>query len=542
MATTADDMIPPARAEASEAAWRLALPAVLAALAGLIGLYWETVVSIVSIWNRSETFAHGFVVVPITAWLVWRRREAIARVTPRASLGAATLLLLAGVGWLGARLLGLLVIEQLAFVTMIPLVVWAILGWPVIRTVLFPLAFLFFAVPMGEELIPPLMDFTAVFTVMMLRLTGIPVYVEGTFFTIPSGSWSVVEGCSGIRYLIASITLGTLYAYLTYRSYWRRGIFMALSVLVPIFANGMRAYIIVMLAHLSDHRLAHGVDHFIYGWVWFGIVMLLLFWLGSFWRDDEPRSGNHGPTDPAGGAQAAGDPPVPVAHPRSATLPAQYPARRLGVAVLATFAAAALAPGVYALTQQLSRPAAGTVSLTAPAPADGWSADPALLSDWEPRYLGMDAKVHQTYRGGGDAIGLFVAVYGGLAQGEELINSQNILIGQKHPKWRMPLEEPRYVALAGRPTEVLEARLRSDSQSFLVWRWNWVNGTVTVNPIQGKLLEALDKLDGGGRLSAGVVVYTPLEAEPDDERARLQGFVDAMLPAVVASIEAARGR
>ena len=140
--------------------------------------------------------------------------------------------------------------------------------------------------PFGEALIPPLIDFTADFTVTALQLTGIPVYREGSFFTIPSGNWSVVEACSGLRYLIASFTLGALYAYLTYRSLKRRLIFIALSVIVPIIANGVRAYLIVMTGHLSDMSLAVGIDHLIYGWVFFGLVMLLLFWAGSFWRED----------------------------------------------------------------------------------------------------------------------------------------------------------------------------------------------------------------------------------------------------------------
>jgi exosortase/archaeosortase family protein len=98
----------------------------------------------------------------------------------------------------------------------------------------------------------------------------------------------VVEGCSGVRYLIASITVGTLDAYLNYTELRKRILFVLLSIVVPIIANGLRAYMIVMIAHLSDGRLAHGIDHFIYGWVFFGLVILLLFWLGSFWRDETP--------------------------------------------------------------------------------------------------------------------------------------------------------------------------------------------------------------------------------------------------------------
>jgi hypothetical protein len=59
---------------------------------------------------------------------------------------------------------------------------------------------------------------------------------------------------------------------------------------VPIFANGMRATLIVLIAHYSDMKLALGVDHFVYGWVWFGIVMLAMFWIGLIWREDLDES------------------------------------------------------------------------------------------------------------------------------------------------------------------------------------------------------------------------------------------------------------
>jgi exosortase len=111
------------------------------------------------------------------------------------------------------------------------------------------------------------MQWTADATVFGLRLSGIPVYHEGQHLVIPSGSWAVVEACSGVRYLIASLTVGTLFAYLTYQSLKRRLIFVALSIIVPVIANWARAYMIVMLGHLSGNKLAVGVDHLIYGWV-----------------------------------------------------------------------------------------------------------------------------------------------------------------------------------------------------------------------------------------------------------------------------------
>ena len=81
------------------------------------------------------------------------------------------------------------------------------------------------------------MEWTANFTVLGLRLSGIPVFREGLHFVIPSGSWSVVEACSGVRYIIASLTVGSLFAYLSYRSFKRRLIFFGVALVVPVIAN-----------------------------------------------------------------------------------------------------------------------------------------------------------------------------------------------------------------------------------------------------------------------------------------------------------------
>ena len=81
---------------------------------------------------------------------------------------------------------------------------------------------------------PRLMDWTADFTVAALRLTGVPVYREGVHFVIPTGQWSVIEACSGIKFLIASVMAGSLYAWLMYRSPGRRIAFIAASIVVPL--------------------------------------------------------------------------------------------------------------------------------------------------------------------------------------------------------------------------------------------------------------------------------------------------------------------
>ena len=251
-------------------------------------IYFQTWSGLVSIWARSETFAHGFIVIPISLWLVWQKKELHPYLHPsQPSLTGLTFVLLNGFLWLLASLINALVIEQYALIGILVASIWFFLGNETSKKLIFPLAFLYFMVPVGEALLPYLMKFTADFTVYLLRKTGLSVYREGMQFTLVSGQWSVVEACSGLRYLLATITLGTIYAYITYSKTYKRVIFILLSIIVPIIANGFRAYMIVMIGHLSGMKLAVGIDHLIYGAIFFAFIIFIMFYIGAYWRDPD---------------------------------------------------------------------------------------------------------------------------------------------------------------------------------------------------------------------------------------------------------------
>jgi len=251
------------------------------------GLFWPTTLATINIWLRSETYAHGFVVLPIVIWLLWRDKSQFLTLKLQSSLVGALLCLMFILLWLMGQTLEITVFRQLGLFGGIAASHWMVFGNEFARRYQFPLCYLIFAVPMGNSLIPLLQHLTAEITVFMLHLSDIPVFYEGLYITLPSGRFEVAEACSGIRYLIASTAVGTLYAYLSYRSLFKQGIFVAMSVIVPILANGIRAYLIVMIAHLSDLKYATGVDHLIYGWLFFGFIILLMFFVGGFFADNE---------------------------------------------------------------------------------------------------------------------------------------------------------------------------------------------------------------------------------------------------------------
>ncbi len=246
----------------------------------------------VRIWWVTKTFNHCLVIPLISAWLIWRRRDVIVRLPPQPSLLALGLLAAALLLLVFADLAGVGAASHFAFVLAVQALIWLVLGTAVCRQLLFPLMYLWFAVPFGEFMVPALQDVTADMAVGLLHLFNIPVFRDGHFIALPNGDFLVEEACSGISYLIASLALGTLYAYLQYRSYWRRGAFIALAVIVPIIANGVRAFGIIMIAHLTNNEYAVGIDHLIYGWLFFGVVMFLLFSLGRWFSDEGPQPPN----------------------------------------------------------------------------------------------------------------------------------------------------------------------------------------------------------------------------------------------------------
>lgn len=476
-------------------------------------VYFATAQSIVAIWNRSETFTHGYLIVPITLWLAWQRRDTLRQMPATPFWPALVLLLGCGFGWLLADLGDVQIVKQYAFVAMLPLTALAILGTRIARTIAFALLFLLFAVPFGEIFIPRLIDITANFTIDALRATGIPVLREGNSFSIPSGNWSVVEACSGLRYLIASFTLGTLYAYLTYRSFKRRALFVVLSIVVPIFANSGRAYMIVMMGHLSGMTMAVGVDHLIYGWLFFGIVMFLLFWIGSFWRED------------AADTVAA----APV-HQGAAPSTAHLLAMALGVAACI---------GVWPLYSAFLARSEHTASVASvPAIHASWQ-DSAAFTDWAPAYSPPQAKRQQFFQDGARRVGVTLLYYRNQDANSRLISSTNYLVsGAKNNPWHAYDATARSETLGSRVLKVREEKLTGPSGSMLVWHWYWIDGATTASDYAGKALQVKQKFFHGSDDGAAVLVSAPYDDNPDQARAALRDFLSANLPALDAALAA----
>lgn len=509
--------------------WSEALFALGLMLTAFLLVYWPTAVGIVTIWYRSETFTHAFLVPPIVAWIIWRRRQEVAKIAPVAQPWVLVPILGLCGAWLLGDLTAINSVTQFAFVALLVLAVPLILGTRVARALLFPLAYLFFGVPTGEFLLPLFMDWTADFTVAALRLSGVPVVREGLNFVIPSGSWSVVEACSGIRYLIASVTVGALYAHLNYQTARRRIVFVMVSIAVPVVANWIRAYLIVMIGHLSGNTLAVGVDHLIYGWIFFGVVIIVMFLAGSRWAEPE----------------------APFRVPPGLALqvkPVSNSPRAMLVVTLLLGVLVGVSPMVFKRFIEVAAHT-GDVAL-APPPMLGQSWRLSATDDlaFKPRFNKPSSEFNAVYLRDGAKVGLYIAYYRNQNYDNKLVSSDNVLAHSRDIYW---VRDRTYSALAEagasktslRATDLLRL---SDSASvgaprLTGWQVYWIDGTLTSNDYLAKVYSAFKQLIGRGDESAAIIIYT-FGDSPQQRQDLLRGFlrdnysaIDALLVAVAST-------
>ena len=365
----------------------------------LIALFWHDVRGLTDIWWTSTTFGHCLFIGPVVAWLVWQRRAGLAEVAPVAWTPGLALVALGGFGWLVGDAGGVALARHLGMVLMLQGAVVTILGPNVARALLFPLAYALFLVPFGEGLEGPLQTATVAMTMPLLHLFGVPAHVDGVLITIPGGYFEVAEACSGAKFVIAMIAYGTLVANVCFVSWRRRAIFMVVAVVVPVLANGLRAFGTIYAAYLTSVERATGLDHIVYGWVFFGLVMAATLALGWRWFDRAPDAPQF-------------DPERLQAVPRFRIDALIAAAMVLATAAVFPAWSGAIAGRAQALPTRIALPE-----------VPGWHrTSSSTRGAWSPNYPGADHFLLGRYADDeGNAVDLAVAVYGSQHEGKELV-------------------------------------------------------------------------------------------------------------------------
>jgi exosortase A len=493
-----------ARPSLHASGWTLAATAFAVAVVVLLASYWPTVKSLVSAWAHDGTYQYAFLIFPLSLWVAFTLRAQLRASRPVPSFwGLAAVAGLAFV-WYAGHLLDVNLAQHFALVAMFPALVLACWGWRALWVLVFPLGYLVvFAIPWGDGLVGPLQDITARFAVHALELTGTPVLLNGREIITPSATWMVEDACSGVRFFAACTALGSLYAYLMYHSWWKRIIFVALSAVVPVIANGLRVYFTVLIGETWGLHYATGTDHLIFGWQFFGTVLVLLLLAGWFFRDPiVKREAPHGSARRPGGART------------------MIWAAAIVLLVVAPVAAATLVP---ALAQEHLRTNAPHI--------EGWDG-PRPAGDWKPSFKGAAGEAQASYQvaGGGAVVELFHAIYSGRPRaGHSLITYGNEVYDDQHARV-LSHADLRVDLAEGRSTTASELRLATAAGSRLVWFWYCVDFRCTGSPVLTQLLLGWDVLRGhASRSSVWALSSTFPQGDLNEARARMRSFAK-MLP------------
>lgn len=402
-AITAPRLSPNALLHGVPQAWRMPLASVLAAMVCLIGAFAADWASMARQWWDSSTYNHILLVPPIIGWMAWQRWPELQRIAPVTWWPGLILFAGALLAWVLGSFAGFSIVQQAGAAGMLGAAVLALLGPRVGAGLAFPLFYMVFLVPFGDELVPLLQMVTARLTIALVHLSGIPAVIDGVFIDTPAGLFEVAEACSGVKFLIAMIALGALICNVCFRSNWRRAAFMVLAVTVPILANGVRAWGTIYVAQFKGAAYAGGFDHIVYGWIFFALVIALVLAIG--WKFfDRPANAPLIDGDWIG---------------RSALLArlARYTLR--GPVALGIMAVVVLAgQGWASAADRLDAPTPARIDLPE---VPGWRRiDYRPLLWWEPRATGADHRLLGRYADDhGHVVDVFVALYGGQSDGRE---------------------------------------------------------------------------------------------------------------------------
>ena len=484
--------------------WHQHLPMLAVASLAILGLFWRDGWQMVITWWDISTYNHCLLILPILYWLIHQRRDELVKITPQIWIWGLAWVGVGSFGWLLGDAAGVSLARQLGLLIMLQGAVITILGPTVTRGIIFPLFYSLFLVPFGEEFVPLLQTLTAKMSMVFLGWADIPAFIDGIFISTPTGYFEVAEACSGIKFLIAMFAYGALVSNVCFKSWKRRLLFMAAALIVPVIANGIRAFGTIYIAHHTSIDFATGFDHIFYGWFFFAFVLIIVMAIGwpFFDRkiDDEMIDGDRLATVPEIG---------------SVRIDSKYVLAGLSTIILAPLLwTSLLAAQTSTIPDQISLP-----------DVPGWErVEYQPLYDWEPRFDGANHKLLGRYRNqdSGLVADLSIAIYDRQEDGREIVGyGQGALDPNSEWAWNRNLSAPEN----GKAIELIApGPVVRDVVSF--YR---IGGKLTGSGSIVKLETLKTKLLGGDQQAVAVLVSSEqtLEQSP---RAAIDAFLKNLGP------------
>gem|GEM_PF-282150 len=232
--------------------------------------YAQAIRALVRFWWNNDTYSYGFVIPWISLYLVWVRRKRLTAIPVLPNplwglpicLGGIVLLVLGKAG-------GINVLQELSLLVTLLGIVLLLLGHRILRSIWFPLAYLFLMVPVWDfaldRLHLPFQMFSAALGTEMMHWMAVPSFRQGNLIELPNVSIEVAKACSGVNYLIAVVALGIPAAYYFLEGWGPRVLLVSFAVLIAALGNSVRVALIGLLSYHGIGGNIHGPFHILQG-------------------------------------------------------------------------------------------------------------------------------------------------------------------------------------------------------------------------------------------------------------------------------------
>jgi len=383
------------------------------ALYGLVAIavvaYWPSFRALHIRWVDTDALGntHGYVIAAICVWLIFRNRRQFGQVRLAPHPPAVFFLVVASVVWLIAYRAGLQDIHLLLLPLLIASAALAAFGPQALRAVAFPIAFFVFALPGWDQLNDLLQSLTVIAVAAFAWAIGLPAFIDGNFVHIPTGTFEIAGGCSGLHFLVVGLAIAALYGELGRETIRTRIVWLTLMAALAILSNWIRVITIIVAGHVTDmQHFLITVNHYWFGWILFGLIIGLFLAVASRWP---------APNRKRGGAKFVT---------QQDSVAAWSPIKGWVAAAIGLFVVPSLA---YA---SLDRIAAEPVLLRESPAVAGWQGPMPAAGAWRPRHTGASVRVLRTYRSAdGGSVDVYLVLYRTQRQGAELIGYHNALFG-----------------------------------------------------------------------------------------------------------------
>lgn len=235
-------------------------------------------------WDRwfsaDSYYSHGILIPFVVAYLIWQKREILAKVKIKRSGWGLPLIVAGIIIYLMSSILRVNFTASFSMLFVIFGFVLHFYGRETLRIILFPVCFLFFMLPLPSVVIVNISFkmklFAAQIATAILNNMGIDAIRDGSIIKMRHAYVIVDDVCSGLRSLISLAALGSIFAYWMNGRMWKRILLFSTTIPIAIVTNVCRIVFLASISEIWGPQHAVGFVHDVSGFMVFALAFFML--------------------------------------------------------------------------------------------------------------------------------------------------------------------------------------------------------------------------------------------------------------------------